>query len=213
VQANVAYVEEFCGEDEPLQAARQRGAEMGVTPIGAAAGATLRFVAKAVAARTVVEVGSGCGVSGIWLLRGMRPDGVLTSVDHDPEHQRLTREAFTEAGFAPSRTRLITGRALDVLPRLTDGAYDLVFCDADRQEFPDYLTEAIRLLRPGGVVAFGNALWNADAAVGDPTQRDRDTTMLRELSRQVRNDERLIPALLPVSDGLLCALKNEPGPG
>jgi predicted O-methyltransferase YrrM len=165
----------------------------------------LRFLAAAINARTVVEIGSGCGVSGVWLLRGMRPDGVLTSVDVEPEHQRLAKQAYAEAGFASSRTRLIAGRALDVLPRLTDGAYDLVFCDAAKQEYPDYLTEALRLLRPGGIVAFDNALWHD--RVADPTQRDPETVAIREVGRLVRDDETLVPVLLPVGDGLLCALK------
>ena len=114
-----------------------------------------------------MEVGTGCGTSGIWLLRGMRPDGVLTSVDVEPEHQRLARKVFTEAGFASNRYRLISGRALDVLPRLTDGGYDMVFCDAAKKEYLDYFAEGLRLLRPGGIVAFDNALWGG--RVADPT--------------------------------------------
>src|SRR5690348_17712243 len=71
----------------------------------------------------------------------MRSDGVLTSVDIEAEHQRLARETFAEAGIASQRTRTIAGAALDVLPRLTDGHYDLVFCDGDKQEYPAYLKE------------------------------------------------------------------------
>jgi len=106
----------------------------------------------------VVEIGTGCGSSGIWLLRGMRPDGVLTSVDVEPECQRMARKAFAQAGFVANRYRLILGRALDVLPRLSDGAYDLVFCDADPREYPDYLEAALRLLRVGGIVAFDDVV-------------------------------------------------------
>ena len=143
-----AYVEEFLPEDEALSEARKLGLEVGAEPIGPAGGAALRFIGSLINARTVVEIGSGCGVSGIWLLRGMHPNGVLTSVDVEPENQRLAKLAYTDAGFSASRTRMITGRALDVLPRLTDGAYDLVFCDAVKREYPDYLTAALRLLRP-----------------------------------------------------------------
>ncbi len=88
----------------------------------------------------------------------------------------MARKAFTQAGFAQNQGRLILGRALDVLPRLSDGAYDMVFCDADARDYPDYLTAALRLLRPGGVVAFNNALLTgpegsppADAADDRPT--------------------------------------------
>jgi predicted O-methyltransferase YrrM len=177
-----------------------------VVPIGSGGGAALRFLASVLEAKAVVEIGTGTGVSGIWLLRGMRPDGVLTTVDIEAEHQRLARQSFAEAGIPSQRARTISGAALDVLPRLTDGHYDLVFCDGDKAEYPAYLKEALRLLRPGGVVAFDNALWHD--RVADPTQRDEDTTSLRELGKAVREDERLTSALLAVGDGLLVAVKT-----
>ena len=206
-QATTAFVEEYLSEDEPLLTARRYAADVGgAPPISPAGGAALRFVAAALAARTVVEIGTGCGTSGIWLLRGMHRDGVLTSVDVDPEHQRLARKAFTEAGFASNRYRLIGGKAQDVLPRRTDGAYDLVFCDADTHEYPEYLTAALRLLRPGGAVAFDNALWGG--RVADPARNDPETLAIREACELVRQDERLIPLMMPVGDGLLAAVKR-----
>ena len=206
-QAAAAYAEDFLPEDEPLLAARRSADEVGgASPVSPATGAALRFVAAAISARAVVEIGTGCGTSGIWLLRGMRPDGVLTSVDVEPEHQRLARQAFGLAGFAANRYRLISGKAADVLPRLTDGAYDLVFCDADKHEYPQYLTAARRLLRPGGVLAFDNALWGGQVAA--PEFTDPETTAIRQLCDQVREDERLAPVLLPVGDGLLAAVKR-----
>jgi len=151
-----------------------------------------------------VEIGTGAGVSGLWLLRGMAPDGVLTTIDVEAEHQRVARESYLEAGIPANRTRVITGRALDVLPRLTDGAYDLVFCDGSKGEYADYLTEALRLLRPGGIVAFDNALWHG--RVPDASARDPETVAIRELLRTVRDDERLVPVLLAAGDGLLAAV-------
>jgi predicted O-methyltransferase YrrM len=201
---NHDYVEAWLAEDEVVQAARRRGAELGAVPIGAGGGAALRFLAASLGARAVVEVGTGAGVSGIWLLRGMVPDGVLTTIDLEVEHQRVARESYAEAGIAASRTRVIAGRALDVLPRLTDGAYDLVFCDGAKSEYPDYLREALRLLRPGGVVAFDNALWRG--RVPDPSARDPETVAIRELLKAMRDDERLVPVLLPVGDGLAAAV-------
>ncbi|TDD95659.1 O-methyltransferase [Actinomadura rubrisoli] len=200
-------MEEFLPEDEALLSARRRGEEVGASAIGPAGGAALRFLATLIGARTVVEVGSGCGVSGIWLLRGMAKDAVLTSVDVEPEHQRLAKLAYREAGLGASRTRMITGRALEVLPRLTDGAYDMVFCDAVKQEYPEYLTAALRLLRPGGVVAFDNALWGHQVA--DRSRRDPTTEAIREVHRMVRDDERLVSLLVPVGDGLLCAVRRD----
>ena len=177
-----------------------------MTPIGAGAGATLRFLASVLDARAVVEVGTGTGVSGLWILRGMRSDGVLTSVDTEAEHQRRARETFNEAGIPAQRSRLIAGAALDVLPRLTDGHYDIVFCDGDKHEYAAYLSEARRLLRPGGVLVFDNALWHDQVA--DPAQRDPETLAIRDLLDQIQSDDTLTPVLLPVGDGLLVAKKN-----
>jgi len=206
VLASREYAEAYLAEDATLQAARQRGHELGCVPIGAGGGAALRFLAAATNARAVVEVGTGAGVSGLWLLRGMRPDGVLTTVDKDPEHQRAAKQAFAEAGVPSGRARLIVGNALEVLPRLADGGYDLVFVDAAKTEYADYLTEALRLLRPGGVVAFDNVLWHD--RVADPAQRDPDTVAMRELGRTVRDDDNLVPVLLHAGDGLLAAVKR-----
>jgi predicted O-methyltransferase YrrM len=205
-QASLSYAEHYVAEDEPLLAARARAADTDAVPIGPGGGAVLRLLATLLAARSVVEFGTGCGVSGIWLMRGMAPDGVLTSIDPDAEHQRLARAAFTGAGLTGSRVRLITGRALDVAPRLTDGGYDLVFADADKSEYPDYLAQAVRLLRPGGVVAFDNALWHD--RVADPAARDPDTTAVRDLGRTMADHPALVPALLPCGDGLLVAVKR-----
>jgi predicted O-methyltransferase YrrM len=199
-------------EDDVLANARARAEEVGVVPIGSGGGAALRFLASVLEARAVVEIGTGTGVSGVWLLRGMRADGVLTTVDIEAEHQRLAKESFAEAGVPPQRARTISGAALDVLPRLTDGHYDLVFCDGDKAEYDAYLTEALRLLRPGGVVAFDNALWHD--RVADPSQRDDDTVTIRELGKRVADDDDLVSVLLPVGDGLLAAKKvwtPEPG--
>jgi predicted O-methyltransferase YrrM len=188
-----------------LKAARARATEVGVVPIGSGGGSTLRFLAAVTEARAVVEIGTGTGVSGLWLLRGMRPDGVLTTVDTEAEHQRLAKQSFADAGIASQRIRLIPGAALDVLPRLTDGHYDLVFCDGDKNEYADYLAEALRLLKPGGIVAFDNALWHD--RVADPAQRDAETVAIRELGKSVAENDSLLPVLLPVGDGLLVAKK------
>lgn len=197
------YAAGYLPEDEPLLAARASAADLGGTePVLPAVGATLRFLACAVGARTAVEIGTGCGSSGIWLLRGMRPGSTLTSVDTEPEYHRMARKAFTQAGFAQNQCRLILGRALDVLPRLSDGIYDMVFCDADPRDYPDYLAAALRLLRVGGIVAFNNAL----LAGTSPDAGDDDVAS--DLASQVRADERLVPVLVPLGDGLLAAVKR-----
>ncbi len=204
--ATWSYAESFVIEDEVLSAARARAQEVGAVAIGSGGGAALRFLASLIEARAVVEIGTGAGVSGLWLLRGMRSDGVLTTIDIEAEHQRLARETFNDAGIPPQRARTIAGAALDVLPRLTDGHYDLVFCDGDKAEYTAYLKEALRLLRPGGIVAFDNALWHDKVA--DPAHRDEETAVIRELGREVAKNDALVPVLLPVGDGLLVAKKE-----
>jgi len=203
---SLAYAESFVAEDDVLRAARGRAAELGCTPVGPAAGAALRLLAAATGARSVVEVGTGAGVSGLYLLGGMAPDGILTTIDIESENQRAAKQAYLDAGIAPARCRLINGSAAEVLPRLREEAYDMVLVDADKTAYGVYFEQALRLLRTGGVVAFDNALWHD--RVADPAQRDPETSALRDLGRAVRDDDRCVPALLPVGDGLLVAAKR-----
>jgi predicted O-methyltransferase YrrM len=203
---SLSYAESFISESDVVLQARERARELGCVPIGAAGGAALRVLAAATGARSVVEVGTGAGVSGLYLLGGMAPDGVLTTIDIETENQRAAKDAYSEAGIAATRYRLINGSAGEVLPRLRDAAYDLVFVDADKSSYPQYHEQALRLLRAGGIVAFDNALWHD--RVADAAQRDPDTLVLRDLGRAVRDDDRLLSALLPVGDGLLVAAKR-----
>ncbi|OZM75124.1 methyltransferase [Amycolatopsis antarctica] len=198
-----AYVEGYLADDETVAGARGRADDLGCVPVSAATGAALSFLTATLRARAVVEIGTGVGVSGLYLLRGMVPDGVLTSIDIEPEYHRAARQTFAQTGIPSGRARLIMGRALDVLPRLTSGNYDLVFIDAAHVEYPHYYEHGVQLLRPGGVIVFHNVL--AGGRVGDPARRDPETLALREVTRAVRDDERLAPALLPVGSGLLVA--------
>ncbi|PRY60247.1 putative O-methyltransferase YrrM [Knoellia remsis] len=205
--ASWSYAEEFVPEPEVIEQARGRGLAFdAATPVGTGAGATLRMLAAAIGAKHVIEIGTGAGTSGLWLLAGMPSDGVLTTIDVSPEHQKAAREAYAAAGHPTQRTRVITGRATDVLPRMTDGAYDMVVIDADKASYPAYVEHGIRLLRTGGVLALDNMLWHDKVA--DPAARDESTTTLRDLGKALRDDEALLPALLPVSDGLLVAVKR-----
>ncbi|MFG1817251.1 O-methyltransferase [Kribbella sp. NPDC049174] len=201
-----AYAEDYTGEDEVVTGARASAEDSGIAPIGPGTAAALSLLAASVSAKAVVEIGTGTGVSGLALLRGMRTDGTLTTVDIDAENQRLARKTFLDAGVPSNRFRLIAGAGLDVVTRLTDGHYDLVFCDADRRENTAYLHEALRLLRPGGVVAFAGIL--TGGRVADPAVRDPETNALRDLIRAVRDDDDLVSALLPTSEGLLTAAKR-----
>ena len=199
--ASLAFAGDLVAEDDVIATARVRAAELGCTPIGSGTGPALRLLAALTSARNAVEVGTGAGISSVWLLRGMPDDGVLTSIDTEHEHQRAARETLQAADIAPGRYRLIAGRAMEVLPRLTDAAYDLVFIDADKSEYGAYYEQARRLLRPGGLVVLDNALWGGKVA--DPAQRDPETVGLRSLATQMSEDDTVVTALLPVGDGLL----------
>ena len=199
----LAHVESAVVEDEVLHSARDRANDLGAKPVTASVGATLSFLARVMSARTVVEIGTGAGVSGLWLLRGMRSDGVLTTIDIEPEHQRAAKQTFNDAGISAGRFRLINGRALEVLPRLTDAGYDLVFVDAAAADHLRYLSEALRLLRAGGAVVLHGSL--AGGRISDPAQRDQATVAFRETARMIAEDERLVPLLLPLGDGLQAA--------
>jgi predicted O-methyltransferase YrrM len=200
-----AWVAAWDPEDAPLLAARQRAEEVGVGAVDPVTGSALRLLAALSGARHVVEIGTGAGVSTLWLLKGLRPDGVLTTIDSETEHQRLAKASLAEAGVPSGRVRLIGGRALDVLPRLSDEGYDLVVVDGAPGEGVDYLAAALRLLRTGGTVAFVGAL--GGGRVTEPSARDADTVARRELTRAVREEAALLPALLTVGGGLLVAVK------
>ena len=204
--ASWAYAEDFVTESEAAAAARQSASELGVSPLGRGSASTLTVLARAVQAKAVVEVGTASGVSGLALFAGMQPDGILTSVDIEAEHQQAARKAFLSIGVPTQRFRLIAGSALNVLPRLSDGAYDLVFVDADKVEYAEYVEQAVRLLRHGGVLAVDNALWHDRTA--DPSNTDEQTEAIRAALAAIADNEDLVSTLLPVGDGLLVAVKR-----
>ncbi len=204
--ANWAYAEDFIAEDRVILEARDTADQLGCVPVLPGAGRVLHVLSQLIGARAVVEIGTGAGVSTVYLLRGMPRNGIVTTIDIEPEHHKAAKRAFAAAGFDVSQTRLIAGRALDVLPRLTDGGYDLVLIDANKAEYPAYLEHALRLLRTGGVVVIDNALWHGK--VPDPAQRDHETTAIRETLKAVRDNEDLTTMLVTAGDGLLAAIKN-----
>lgn len=204
--ANWAYCEGFIPEDDVLLDAREVAAELGCVPILPGSGALLMVLARALDARTVAEIGTGVGVSSLYLVRGMNPAGVLTTIDIEHEHHLAARATMKAAGVNPDQVRMITGAALTIIPRLTDGGYDLVFIDAVKSEYPEYLDHAVRLLRVGGILAIDNTLWHS--RVPDPAQRDHNTTAIRETLKAVKVRESLLSVLVPSGDGLLVAVKR-----
>jgi predicted O-methyltransferase YrrM len=202
-----AWADRYATEDPALAAARARATELGgPPPVTPAVGATLAVLAAGGNARAVVSIGSGGGVAGLWLLRGMRPDGVLTVLDTDPEQLRAARRALADAGVPPGRTRMIFGTPAEVLPRLSPGAYDVVVCAGPPAEYAAHLDAVVGLVRAGGTLACHGLL--AGDRIGDRAARDPQTVAWRELARAIREDEALTSAVLPIGAGLLVATRR-----
>jgi predicted O-methyltransferase YrrM len=201
----VDYAEAFLDDvdrDQPsvMREAYGRANDLGITSFGNQASSLLELLAASIQAQAVIEIGTGVGVSGAAILAGMTPGGVLTSIDLEAEYQRYARELFTTLGYPHQQTRLIAGRALDVLPRFSDAAYDMVVVDADPAEYPAILNQAKRLLRIGGIVIFNGVF---DSGMADPSVRDYEATAVRDCAAQIQNDDDWLPALLTVGSGLL----------
>ncbi|MDO5721460.1 MAG: O-methyltransferase [Actinomycetaceae bacterium] len=201
-----SYCEQFVEEGDVLTATRAQATELGCPPVSPGTGAALRMLVASCGAKAVAEVGTGTGVSSLWLLAGMSEDAVLTTIDAESEYHRVARAAFKAAGMRPPRTRLITGRALDVLPRMASRAYDMVFLDGDAQQNPQYVEHAERMLRPGGLLVIAHALWRDQ--VSDPARREPDTVAMRELVKSLSKSDDFLSHLLPVGDGLLVAVRR-----
>lgn len=202
-----SYAEGFISEDEILISARARGIEVGAQDISPGTGAFLCFLSHLISAQSVVEVGTGSGVGGLWLLRGMIESGTLTSIDHEAEHARIARIAFAEADISPQRFRLITNPMIDVMSKLTDRAYDLVVLRNDPEDLGYFVEEAHRILRTGGVLIVDSFF--GGGKVNDPAQRDPRTISLRETGKSIKVSKELwVPTLIEVGDGLLLATKR-----
>lgn len=201
-----SYTEALPVEDDVITRARERAHELGVEPVGPGIASLLQVLAANSKARTVVEVGSGVGVSGVSLLRGLSSQAVFTTIDIDVDHLNAARQAYLDAGIPANRTRTIGGRARDVLPRLTDGAYDLVFIDADKPNLVDYAEHGVRLLRTGGMLIINDAL-DGDK-VPQPAVRERSTVAARQIGRMLRENENLAVTTVPTGSGLLLAVRT-----
>lgn len=199
------FVEEFLEEPVSLLKARARADEFGVECVTPATGAQLAFIASTLGANAIVEAGTGTGVSGLWLL-GASNKSVLATIDTEPEHQTAAKQAFTDAGIAANRTRVISGKAIEVMSNMADAAYDMVFLDADKETLSAQIHEAARLLRPGGALVIAHALWRD--RVPDPAMRDEATTTYRDAIRNLTQNEDFVAAISTVGDGLLMASKR-----
>ncbi|HBX80927.1 MAG: class I SAM-dependent methyltransferase [Propionibacteriaceae bacterium] len=203
--ASLTYAESFVPETAHTAAARLAARQADVATVSQGVASALAFLADAIKAKAIVEVGTGTGVSGLSLLEGMVADGILTTIDVENGMQLAARKAFADAGIPTRRARLITGAALAVLPKLSDGAYDLVFVDGDPLEYVEYVAQGLRLLRHGGVLVLHHVLWSD--TVADPMDESDETLIMREALDAISETEEFRPLLLPLGDGLVAAIK------
>lgn len=194
------FVDEATSEPEPIARARAHALELGADPVSAPVGAQIAVMAAATAALNIVEIGTGAGVSGLWLLHGS-PRATLTTIDNEPEHLAAARRSFTDARIAPARARFITGRAADVLPRMNEASYDIVLVDADPESVIEYVEHGLRLVRAGGTVLVPRVL--AGGAVADPVRRDPVTALYRSLIQETQSSPAVLGALSTSGEGLL----------
>jgi predicted O-methyltransferase YrrM len=197
---NWKFANDVVVESDVIARARQHSLELGVTPIAPAIGAQASVIVAATGASKLIEIGTGLGVSGLWLLRGAT-DAELTSIDTEVDHQQNARQFFLESGRPHAKLRLIAGRALDVLPRMNENAYDVVLIDADPGNVIEYVEHGLRLARPGGTVLVPHALWQGK--VGNPANRDDVATAFRTLIGEISQSGAVVSALSTVGDGLL----------
>ena len=192
----------FAPEDDALRqalvAAREAGLpQIQISPIQ---GKLLQLLAAACNARNILEIGSLAGYSGIWLARALPPGGHLITLEINPRHAEIVRQSFARAGVG-DRTEVRVGNALELLPQLEGtGPFDLVFIDADKPPYPQYLDWALRLTRPGSIIVADNCIRNGEA-LREPEQVENDgTAALAEYNKRVANDPRLLSLALAMDD-------------
>jgi predicted O-methyltransferase YrrM len=147
------------GDDPALSAAMEASDAAGLPRIAVSAqqGKFLCLLAGAIRARSILEIGTLGGFSTIWLARGAGPDGRVVTLEYEPKHAAVARANVDRAGVG-DRVEVVVGAALETLPTVTGGPFDLVFIDADKENNAGYLEWAIRLTRPGSVIVVDNVI-------------------------------------------------------
>lgn len=201
----------FVSEDQALIRLRQRAAAAGLPliEVSAGQGKLLYLLAKLIGARRILEIGTLGGYSGVWLGRALPADGELVTLELDPGYAAFARTSFNEAGIG-SQTLILPGPARASLASLT-GPFDLVFLDANKDEYPEYLAEAARLLRPGGLLLADNVVRRGavlDPPADDPMAKGA-ARFLAELSAHPQFEAIVLQQVgLKGHDGLALAIRR-----
>ena len=194
------FVEERVSEDVDIERARHASLEHGIDPITASAGQYIATIATGLDATTIMEIGTGLGVGTIWLAHAC-PGAHVTSIDSEMDHHVSVRELLNAAEIPASRVRLITEKALDVLPKMNESSYDLVVIDADYQNVQAYVDHGISLVKPRGSVIVAGVL--GDDLVADPAKRDDKTSAYRWLLQALEDRNDVVHTLNLIGDGLV----------
>ena len=200
----IAFSENYPHEDIFMQQARKNGIDLGADDPTAAVGSLIQFIVQTAKAKSIVEVGTGSGVSALWAFHAAAEDATLTSIDSEREHLASARSVLEEAGVAAQRFRLITGNIIEIVGKLADANYDLMIV-RNPQDLLEVIQESFRLLKPHGTLLIDNAM--DGGRVADPTQRDFATISRRDAIKAIKEDSRWSSALLAVGGGVLVATK------
>ena len=191
------FNQELAPEDEALRAALQASDQAGLPAIqiSATQGKLLMLLARAVQARSALEIGTLGGYSSIWLARGLPPDGRLISCELSPKHAEVARANLQRAGLE-SRVQIKVGRALDTLAQLIAAGerFDLMFIDADKASYPEYLQAALQLSRPGTLIVADNVV--REGRIIDADSRDPDIRGIRNFIERLGSSAGLMAVAL-----------------
>ncbi len=171
-------------------------------------GRFLSMLSQLMRPRRILEIGTFCGYATLCLAEGLAENGVLHTIEVDPEKEARIRRYVAAAGIT-GQVQLHIGAALDVLPDLVDEEWDLVFIDADKRSNDAYFEAVIGQVRPGGLLIVDNVLWSSKVL---PTHElkngDKDTPLVRAFNDKMAQDNRVEPVFLPLRDGLLLLRKK-----
>jgi caffeoyl-CoA O-methyltransferase len=176
--------------------------------IGPDQGAFMGMLVELTGAKRALEIGTFTGYSSLCVAAAMPADGKLICCDVSEEYTTIARSYWRRAGLE-SKIELRIGPAVATLDALIEAkapAFDFVFIDADKGNYPNYYERALQLVRTGGLIAIDNVLWGG--GVADPKEQDDDTKAIRALNEKVRSDERVTLSLVPIGDGLTLARKR-----
>ena len=167
-------------------------------------GRVLSMIAKLLRPQTILEIGTYTGYSALCLAEGLQPSGKLLTIDVNEELEPRVR-GYLEASEFANQIEYIIGNAAQIIPTLFT-TFDLIFIDADKQQYPLYYEQALEKLNPGGFILIDNVLWSGK--VLDATHQDKDTVLLRALNQKINQDTRVEKVLLPIRDGLYLIRKK-----